>query len=85
MKDKLIVFVVGLLVGSVISTGAFYVYTTPNSNCDCKNNNTHMNGGHPPKMNSGENNQNGQPPEKPSDEKGQLSEKSEDNNSQNNN
>ena len=62
MKDKIILFVIGVLVGAVISTGAFYVYTTTNSNNN-SNNNTQMNGGQqPPEMPSG---QNGQPPEMP--------------------
>ena len=63
MKDKIVLFVIGVLVGAVISTGAFYVYTTTNSNNSNTQNNG-MNGGTPPEMPSG---QNGQPPEKPSD------------------
>ena len=63
MKDKILLFIIGVLVGAVISTGAFYIYTVAaNSNCD--NPNTQMNGGQPPEMPSG---QNGQPPEMPSD------------------
>ena len=60
MKEKIMVFVIGLLVGAVIATGAFYVYTNANT-CSCGNN--QMMGGTPPEMPSG---QNGQPPEKPS-------------------
>ena len=62
MKDnKILLFIIGVLVGAVISTGAFYVYTTTlNSNTT---NNTQMNGGTPPEMPNG---QNGQPPEMPS-------------------
>ncbi len=75
MKDKIITFVIGLLVGAVISTGAFYIYTTT-SKCDCSNQNALMNGGEPPEKPNGEN---GQPPEKPSD--GSLP----NNNTQNNN
>ena len=62
MKDKIMLFIIGILLGAVISTIAFYVYTTTTS-CNC-NNNTQMNGGTPPEM---PNNQNGQPPEKPGD------------------
>lgn len=45
-----------LLVGTVIPTGAFYVYTTTN-NSNNLNNNTQMNDGQPPEMPSGQNNQ----------------------------
>lgn len=64
MKDKFIVFVIGLLLGAVISTGAFYVYTTTKSDCST-NTNTQMNGGQPPQMPSGQNSENGQPPQMP--------------------
>ncbi len=63
MKDKIIVFVIGLLVGAVLSTGVFYIYMTT-SKCDCSTQNTFMNGGEPPEKPNGEN---GQPPEKPND------------------
>lgn len=79
MKDKIILFVIGVLVGAVISTGAFYVYTTTNSSCNCNNQNTQMNGGQPPEMPSGQQGENGQPPEKPSNDNQQN------NNTQNNN
>lgn len=64
MKDKIIMFIIGLLVGAVISTGIFYIYTTTKGKCDCSTQNNQMNGGQPPEMPSG---QNGQPPEKPSE------------------
>lgn len=35
MKDKIIIFLVGLLLGAVISTGSIYIYTVANN----KNNN----------------------------------------------
>lgn len=79
MKDKIMLFVIGVLVGAVISTGAFYVYTTTNSSCNCNNQNTQMNGGQPPEMPSGQQGENGQPPEKPSNDNQQS------NNTQNNN
>ncbi len=63
MKDKIILFVIGVLFGAVIATGAFYVYskaTTCNTN---SNNQMQMPGGNPPEKPSGEN---GQPPELPS-------------------
>ena len=79
MKDKIMMFIIGLLVGAVISTGAFYVYTTTNSSCNCNNQNSQMNGGQPPEMPSGQQGENGQPPEKPSNDNQQN------NNTQNNN
>ena len=54
MKEKFIIFISGLLLGTIISTGSIYVYTlATNSN----NNNTQsmeMNGGNPPSMPNGE-------------------------------
>ena len=64
MKDKIILFVIGVLVGAVISTGAFYIYTTTTKSCDCSSSNTQMNGGQPPEKPDGDNSQ---PPEKPSE------------------
>ena len=96
MKDKIIMFIIGILVGAIISTGAFYIYTTTAGKCDCSNQNIQMNGGQPPEMPSGQNSENGQPPEKPDGEMGQLPEmpngemgqppeKPSDSNNQNNN
>ena len=82
MKDKIMMFIIGLLVGAILATGIFYIYTTTGGKCDCSNQNTQMNGGEPPEMPSG---QNGQPPEKPDGENGQPPEKPDDNNLQNNN
>ena len=75
MKDKIILFVIGVLVGAVISTGAFYIYTTTTKSCDCSSSNTQMNGGQPPEMPSGQNSENGQPPEKPDGDNSQPPEK----------
>ena len=85
MKDKIMMFIIGLLVGAVISTGAFYIYTTTVGSCDCSNQNMEMNGGQPPEMPDGQNNGNGQPPEKPDGDSGEPPEKPNDNNSQKNN
>ena len=74
-------FIIGVLVGAVLATGAFYIYSKTNSS---NNNQTSMNGGNPPSMPSG---QNGQPPELPSGENnsgGQPPEMTNSNNSQNN-
>ena len=61
MKDKIMIFVIGVLVGAVISTGAFYIYYANNS--DKCSNIIEREGGEPPEMPSG---QSGTPPEKPS-------------------
>jgi len=82
MKDKIIIFIIGLLLGAVIATGAFYVYTINNNTCNNSNQNTMMNGGEPPAMPSG---QMEEPPEKPNGENGSPPEKPNDNNSQNSN
>ena len=63
MKDKIFVFVIGLLVGAVISTGAFLAYSSINKN---DSNMPAMNGGTPPSM-PGDSSSSNQPPEKPSD------------------
>ena len=70
MKDKIIMFIIGILVGAIISTGAFYIYTTTTVKCDCSNQNIGMNGGEPPEKPDGEN---GEPPEKPNDNNSQNS------------
>lgn len=79
MKDKILIFIIGLLLGAVISTGAFYVYTTTKNKCNCNNQNTQMNGGQPPEKPSGSDSENGQPPEKPSDNNTQNSSTQENN------
>ena len=87
MKDKIIMFIIGLLVGAVISTGAFYIYTTTAGKCDSGNQNTQMNGGQPPEIPSGQQGENGQPPEMPNGEKpdGEPPEKPSDSNTQSSN
>ena len=69
MKDKVYIFIIGVLVGAVIATGAFFAYTKINGS----NNNgpAGMNGSTPPEMPSGQNG--GQPPEIPSDNNTQNS------------
>lgn len=72
-KEKIILFVIGVLVGAVISTAAFFVYTKTlgtSSNASDSSSQQMPGGGTPPEMPSGENGSNGQggtPPEKPSD------------------
>ncbi len=67
MKDKIIMFIIGLLVGAVLSTGAFYIYSITAGKCDCSNQTTQTNNGgnKPPEMPSGQNNEKGEPPAKP--------------------
>lgn len=68
-KEKIILFVIGVLTGAVISTGAFFAYiklagvgtTSGNQSMQMPG------GGTPPEMPSG--NQSGTPPEMPSDNK----------------
>ena len=70
MKDKIMLFIIGVLVGAIISTGAFFVYTKSATSC---NNQMQMPVGNPPSMSDGQNNQNVQPPEMPSGNNSQSS------------
>ena len=76
-KEKIILFVIGVLVGAVISTAAFLVYTkTLGASSDNSSSSQQMpgGGGAPPEMPSGEDGQStqgGTPPEKPSGESSQ--------------
>ena len=72
-KEKIILFVIGVLLGAVISTAAFFVYTkTLGTSSNSGSTSGQMQGGGtPPEMPSGGNsgnNQGGTPPEKPSGE-----------------
>lgn len=72
-KEKIILFVIGVLVGAVISTAAFFVYTKTLGTSSSNNGPSfeQMPGGTPPEMPSGgdlEDGQGGTPPEKPSDD-----------------
>ncbi len=62
MKDKILLFIIGVLVGAIIATGAFYVYIKTSSNSTNNTSQMGMPGGNPPSMPSG---QNGEPPAKP--------------------
>lgn len=56
MKDKIILFVIGVLFGAVIATGAFYVYSKATATCNTNSNNQiGMPGGNPPEKPSSEN------------------------------
>lgn len=65
MKNQFIIFVIGVLLGAVIATGAFYVYTTTNCTNKCATSTQMNGGGTPPEMPSGQNSENGEPPAKP--------------------
>ncbi|MBR0134346.1 hypothetical protein IJM16_03720 [Candidatus Saccharibacteria bacterium] len=69
-KKGIILFVIGVLVGAVISTASFCVYTTTLgvNNSSNTSSSRQMQGGMPPEMPSGDNSGNapsGTPPEKP--------------------
>ncbi len=83
MKEKIIIFIIGVLVGAVLATGAFFIYTKVRSNNNAiPNQNGQMPSGNPPEMNgkqppeipNGEK-LDGEPPEKPSDENDSQTEK----------
>ena len=74
MKEKIIVFIIGVLVGAVLATGAFFIYTKVSSS----NNTTEqtqqitgerpeMNGEEPPELPNGEK-PSGERPDKSSNE-----------------
>ena len=68
MKDKMLLFIIGVLAGAVLSTGAFYIYTAT-SNSSCSTQDTQMNDGQPPEKPDGDNRE--QPPEKPDGDNGE--------------
>lgn len=73
-KEKILLFIIGVLVGAVISTAAFLVYTkTLGTSSNTNDSSRQMPGGTPPEMPSGQNNQGGTPPEMPNGENNQGS------------
>ena len=80
MKDKIIIFIVGLLLGAVISTGSIYFYTLANTNSNSNNQigMPNMGGTPPTEQNGGGTQGQGQPPEMPNQNNAQ-------NNTQSNN
>lgn len=71
-KEKIILFVIGVLVGAVISTAAFFVYIkVAGIGNTSSNSSQQMSGGTPPEMPNGENGQGGTPPEMPSGDNSQ--------------
>ena len=71
-KEKILLFIIGVLVGAVISTAAFFVYTkTLGTSSNTNDSSRQMPGGTPPEMPSNENSSNSQgstPPEMSNDE-----------------
>ena len=67
MKDKITIFIIGLLLGAIISTASIYIYTLANndSNSNERQNEMQMNGGQPPEMPNRGFGGNGTPPEMP--------------------
>ena len=67
LKEKIILFIIGVLVGAIISTVAFFVYTKTlgTGSITSGSSSRQMPGGTPPEMPSGQN-QGGTPPEMPS-------------------
>lgn len=77
-KEKILLFIIGVLVGAIISTSAFFVYakTIGSSNID-NSSSRQMPGGTPPEMQNNESNQNGTSPEKPDNQTNQNENQSE--------
>ena len=85
MKEKAMLFIIGILLGAVVATGAFYIYSKVAKSCNCNGSNMQMSGGQPPEMPNSQNGENGQPPEKPDGQNGVSPEKPNDNNTQSTN
>ena len=72
-KTKILLFIIGVLVGAVISTAAFLVYAKTlgvNTSSNNGQSSQQMPGGTPPEKPSGENDQGGMPPQEPTDKGG---------------
>ena len=66
MKEKVTIFIIGLLLGAIISTASIYFYTLANNNSDNQNNSgMQMPGGNQPDMPNGQFGGNGNPPDMP--------------------
>jgi len=79
MKEKIMIFIIGLLVGAIVATGGAYLYINSNS-ANTNGQNMGMPGGTPPGMNDGstppEMPDGSTPPEMPSDNNTQSSNQS---------
>jgi len=82
MKDKILLFIIGVLVGAVVATGAFFIYTKVSTS----NVNNHQMPGGQFSMQEGQNGEMGQPPERPDGEnmKGNMPQENSQSNSKNN-
>ncbi len=67
MKEKILLFIIGVLVGGIIATGAFYVYSKSTS--DCSTEVTEQGNFDRSGMRGGQMGENGQPPEMPNGER----------------
>ena len=54
MKEKIIIFIVGLLLGAIISTGSIYFYNVANGLNNNQGSKIQINGNTPPSMPNGE-------------------------------
>ena len=54
MKEKIIIFIGGLLLGAIISTGSIYFYTVANKDSNSNNQIENRDRGNMPDMNNGE-------------------------------
>ena len=60
MKERILIFVVGLLVGTAISAGIFFAYVKGINTGSSNNQGMQMPSGNPPSMPGGQNRSNGQ-------------------------
>ena len=67
-KEKIILFVIGVLVGAVISTGAFFAYINIAGIGNSSSHSMQKHSGTPPEKPSGDNEQSDTPPEMPNGE-----------------
>ena len=65
MKEKIIIFLVGLVLGAIISTASIYFYTLANSSANSNNQGMQMPNSTPPSNQNGGMNGNFTPPEMP--------------------
>lgn len=71
-KMGILSFIIGVLVGAIISTGAFIISVNVlGANNSSNGQSSQMQGGTPPEMPSGGNSQNGQPPAMPGENNSQ--------------
>lgn len=65
MKEKIMIFIIGLLVGGVLTTGGFLIYNNVTKNNNIPNQPNFIENGQPPEMPNGPQGGNGNMPEKP--------------------